>query len=165
MGTATEDCCWHAMCVCVLQGAFACGLKEICHKCVVTEVWLVRFWSEAACSLIKFFLLNSPLSLSLFFYPFSSFLQEREWDLVFVLRDYNVTCFKIADVLIAVLGAYQKLKLKALCVFPSACLYSFSPSSSSLLKIVLALIQSRDEINSWVDLVENLKRHHNTCDN
>lgn len=40
MGTATEDCCWHAMCV--LQGAFACGLKEIC-QCVVTEVWLVRF--------------------------------------------------------------------------------------------------------------------------
>lgn len=70
-------------------------------------------------------LLNSHLS----FYPFSSFLQERGRDLVFVLRDYNVTCFKIADVLIAVLGAYQKLKLKALCVFPSACLYSFSPSS------------------------------------
>ena len=70
-------------------------------------------------------LLNSHLS----FYPSPSFLQERDRDLDFVLLDYNVTCFKIADVLIAVLGAYQKFKLKALCVFPSACLYSFSPSS------------------------------------
>ena len=72
-------------------------------------------------------LLNSHLS----FYPSPSFLQERDRDLVFVLLDYNVTCFKIADVLIAVLGAYQKLKLKALCVFPlSVFVFLLRPSSS-----------------------------------
>lgn len=87
-------------------------------------------------------LLNSRLS----FYPFSSFQQEREKDLVFVLRDYNVTCFKIADVLIAVLGAYQKLRLKALCVY-SLSLFVFLQSILAT-EIVLALIQSQDEINS-----------------
>lgn len=104
-------------------------------------------------------LLNSHLS----FYPLSSLLQERERDLVFVLRDYNVTCFKIADVLIAVLGAYQKLKLKALCVF-SLSLFVFLQSILAV-EIILALTQSRDEINSPVDLVENLKHHQDTCDN
>lgn len=88
-------------------------------------------------------LLNSHLS----FYPSPSFLQERDRDLVFVLRDYNVTCFKIADVLIAVLGAYQKLKLKALCVFFPLSVFVFL-QSILVVEIILALIQSQDEINS-----------------
>lgn len=94
-------------------------------------------------------LLNSHLS----FYPFSSFLQERGRDLVFVLQDYNVTCFKIADVLIAVLGAYQMLKLRALCVFPSACLYSLSQSST--LKLSWPQFNASMRLTQ-VDLVENL---------
>lgn len=107
-------------------------------------------------------LLNSHLSLSLFFIPFSSILQERERDLVFVLRDYNVTCFKIADVLIAVLGAYQMLKLKVF--FPPLSLFVFL-QSILVVENILALIQSQDVINSWVDLVVNLKHHQDTCDN
>lgn len=109
-GTASGGCFCDVRCQGLLKGT----PSEVgSYKGLVSEVW-----SKAASSSIEFSFLNSHLS----FYPFSSFRQETERDLVFVPWDYNVTCFKIADILIEALEAYQKLKLKALCVFPSASL-------------------------------------------
>lgn len=88
----------------------------------------------------------SPLNSHLSSYPFSSLLQERERDLVFVLRDYNVTCFKIADVLIAVLGGLIISLSSRLCVF-SLSLFVFLHSILAI-EIILAQIQSQDKISS-----------------